>query len=62
MGMFCERTKNVLVKKCMGYAVEGVRLRARLMKTLSEIVEEDHQAQHNNYARKMLWTAGNGES
>jgi len=43
----------------MDYEVEGVRYRGRPKKTWSEVIEKDRP---DNYARKMLWTIGNGES
>jgi len=44
----------------MDYEVEGVRSRGRPEKTRSEAIEKI--VRPDRYARKMLWTAANGES
>jgi len=42
----------------MDYEVKGVRLRGRLKKTWSEIIEKI--VRPDKYARKMPWTVENG--
>jgi len=48
------------VKKCVDFEVESVRLRGRTKKNWSEVTEKDCQTQQ--ICKKMLLTAGNGES
>ena len=46
-------------EKCVDYEVEGVRPTGRPKKTCSDVIKKF--VRPHKYARKMLWTAGNGE-